>query len=108
MLKGNFDFKEDSFSTGLSPHRVSEQLTASMEGNFPVCLRESICFYHSVFSRNTSDRTHTHTHKLPAWLPGETTPVGVLCFHDDSKGDLESAETGAEWERGEGMRIVSE
>ncbi len=82
-----------------------------------------MCFYH-VFSRNTGNHTHTqththtdthrhtdthtqtmHTHSLPTWLLGETTPVGVLCFHNDSKDDLERAEKGAEWERGKCKKI---
>lgn len=36
----------------------------------------------------------THTDDLPTWLLVETTPVGVLCFHNDSKDDLESGEKG--------------
>lgn len=39
-------------------------------------------------------------HTLPTWLLGETTPVGVLCFRNDSKDDLESTEKGVEWEQG--------
>lgn len=30
-----------------------------------------------------------HTHTLPTWLLGETTPVGVLRFRNDFKDDLE-------------------
>lgn len=33
--------------------------------------------------------------------------MGVLCFHNDSKDDLESAEKGAEWERGKCNQIIS-
>ena len=44
-----------------------------------------------------------HMHTLGTWLLGETTPVGVLCFHNDSKDDLERVE----WERGKCEKIVS-
>lgn len=48
-----------------------------------------------------------HTHTMPTWMLRETTPVGVLCLHNDSKDDLESTERGAEWERGSCKKIVS-
>lgn len=53
----------------------------------------------------TNTHAHIYTepvlmHTFPTWLLGETTPVGVLCFRNDSKDDLESTEKGVEWEQG--------
>lgn len=83
---------------------------SSMEGNSP-CVSEWECvFIMCSHVTQAIARTHTHAqtmhaHSLPTWLLGETTPVGVLCFHNDSKDDLESAEKGAEWERGKCKKI---
>lgn len=104
--KGNFDFKEDSCST------TTPLCFWAAERQTRLSLWENMCFYHLVFSRNTSKHTHTHkqtmhTHTLPTWLLGETTSVGVLCFCNDSKDDLESAEKAVEWERGKCKKIVS-
>lgn len=75
---------------------------------YPVSLSENVFLSSCVFIWQKQWHTQTRlTHTLPTWLLEETTPVGVLCFHNDSKDDLESAEKGAEWERGWCNKIVS-
>lgn len=53
--------------------------------------KKSSCVSHAIEAATLKPYIRT---TLPTWLPGETTPVGVLCFRNDSKDDLESSGDG--------------
>lgn len=65
----------------------------------------SSCDHTSDMQSLTQSQT-IYTHALAAWLLGAMTPVGVLCFRNDSKDSLKTAERGAEWEHGKCKKIV--
>lgn len=106
----NFDFMWSVFSSASEQHLKSMSIT---ESNFPWLSERVYVFFLSSYNRTSHMQSLTqsqtvYTHALPSWLLGETTPVGVLCFRNDSKDSLKTAERRAEWEYGKCKKIVNE